>query len=152
MTHRAEQIADALATALRASTNSAIPADSIYVHRTLSLAEDQGELPAITVNVGDDAPAPEFATMDQVASRLEVITTGYAIDESEEALKRKLFAMRSAVHAELVVNSALGLTFILALGYAGAPAPVIDSSTESFCGSYEWRWEIVYWMDEDDPE
>jgi hypothetical protein len=52
MTHRADQILDAVVERLAASTTLRV--SYILPHRSLSLSDDQGELPAVTVNMGED--------------------------------------------------------------------------------------------------
>lgn len=151
MTHRASQIIDAVVTALRASTTLGVPAANIFPYRTLSLADGHGELPAITVNVGEDSPAPDTGHFQTVGSQLDVITTAYVAGTSDEEVMRLAFAVRTEIHKALVVNTTFGLSFVLQLTYGGAAAPAKDSNSEMHFCAYEQRWQVVYWMSESDP-
>lgn len=151
MTHRAEQIIDAVVAALQSSTTLGVPSVSVYANRSLSLAEDQGEVPAICVDAADDSPAPEFDQFQKVASTLDLETTVYWTASNEDELKRLLFSVRREIHKAIVANSTLGLSFVLMIGYGGATKPVIDSTGEQIAGAYTSRWSVTYWMDPTDP-
>lgn len=151
MTHRAEQIVDAVVTLLQASTTLGIPAPSVYPLRTFSLAEDQGELPAVCVNFGDDNPADDYRSLEDVASALEVITTSYVLADEEPDLKRALLDLRKEIHKAIVADSTLGLSFVLSIAYGGAAKPETDSFGERLAGSQDSRWIVTYSMNPADP-
>jgi hypothetical protein len=154
MAHRAEQIIDAIVAALRANASSLrVPAASIFPHRSLSLSEDQGELPAIAVNFGDDDPASELGN-DNLAfidSLLSVSIIGYSVDPDEPSVRRALLNQRRYVHAALLADQSLGVGFVIATRYGGAGAPEFDSTTQKIAGSLESRWRVFYRMNITDP-
>lgn len=153
MTHRAEQIIDAIVALIKAQANLPVNAGNVYAHRTLSLADDQGEMPAITVNIGDDQPSNEGGT-DNLAfidSLLSVSIVGYAIESTEEEVKSQLMDQRRRVHQALMADDSLALPFVIATRYGGAAAPEMDATTERIAGSMESRWHISYRMNFTDP-
>lgn len=152
--HRAEQIIDATVSALQARASSLqVPAANVFAHRTLSLDDDQGELPAITVNFGEDDPDSELGS-DNLAfidSALSISIVGYAIDPDETVVRRALLNQRRYIHAALMADQTLGLSFVIGTRYGGAAAPEIDSSGELVAGSLESRWAVHYRMNITDP-
>jgi hypothetical protein len=154
MTHRADQIIDAVATALQnASTALAIPAANIFSHRELSLSDEQGELPAATVNFGEDEPTSEFGAdnLAYIDSVLAVTITTFAVGNDEASVRRTLMAQRRQVHVALMSDQELGLTFIIGPRYGGAAAPEINATTEKVIGSLETTWRYFYRMNITDP-
>jgi hypothetical protein len=151
MSHRAEQVIDAVVALLQASTTLGVPSQSVYPLRTFSLAEDQGEIPAVCVNFGDDNPADDYQTLDDVASALEVFTTSYLLADEEPELKRSLLDVRKEIHKAIVADSTLGLSFVLSIAYGGAAAPERDATGERLAGSQVSRWIVTYSMNPNDP-
>lgn len=150
MTHRAEQILDAIASRLAASTTLNVA--EVFVHRSLSLAEDQGELPAVTVNMGEDSPADDYTLLGgEIGSQLAVMTSAYVLGTSEAAVKRELMRLRTEIHKAIDLTDALGLAFVVKLDYGGAAAPEIDSESEAIAGRLESRWLVTYILNPDDP-
>lgn len=150
MTHRAEQIIDAVVLRLQASSSLGI--SNVFTLRSLSLAEDQGELPAVTVDFGDDTPAEEYSDLtDQVGSALEVLTTVYVVADDEPTVKQLLMAARTETHKAIDPNATLGLSFVLKVEYGGAGKPEIDTTTQQCAGSQESRWLVTYHMNISDP-
>lgn len=154
MTHRAEQIVDAVVDALQAATAALeIPAANVFAHRALTLAENQGELPAVTVTFEDDEPTSEFGT-DNIAfidSLLTVQVKTFAVGDSEQSVKLSLMAQRRQVHVALMADPTLSLDFVMVPRYGGAAAPEIDASTEAVVGSLETTWRYLYRMNIADP-
>lgn len=153
MTHRADQIIEAVAAALAASTTLGIPSANIFQHRTLSLADDQGELPAATVNFGDDDPVSDTGT-DNFAfidSLLDITVTLYVAGDNEAAVKRDLLDKRRRVHTALMTDDTLGLSFCLGVRYGGATKPDLDATVERLVGAYETRWRVLYRQNITDP-
>lgn len=153
MSHRSEQIIDAIVAALRVSTDLPIPAQNVFAHRTLSLSDDQGELPAATVNEGDDAATSDLGN-DNLAfidSLMDVAVVTYAIGTDEVSVKRALAVQRRFVHAAIMADPTLGLNFVIGVRYAGAPKPELDASTQHTVGSRESLWRVHYRMNITDP-
>lgn len=150
--HRAEQIIDAIVTRLQASTTLGINAQNIFAHRTLSLAENQDELPAVTVNFGEDNPANDYDEMaGEIGSTLEVFTVPYLTSDDEPSLKVALLAARTEVHKAIDPTATLDLPFVLKVEYGGAVAPEADYTGELAAGSQQSRWLVTYHMNPDDP-
>ena len=74
MSHKAQQIIEAIAGQLEAFISEPV---NIYQHRANSLADDFDELPAISVDFGEDAPfdADGAAGFDMIQSVLTVNAT-----------------------------------------------------------------------------
>lgn len=154
MPHRAEQILDAIAARLRAQTAIGIPADNIFVHRSLSLAEDQDEIPAATVNAGDEESADEYQLLDgdgELARALEIEVAVYFSATDEQTLKQLLFAARTEVHRAINPDETLGLAFVLKVELGAVPKPDIDVAGELSIGSQAHNWLVTYHMNSSDP-
>lgn len=153
MTHRAEQIVDAIVAAIAAQANLGVNSENVYAHRTLSLADDQGEMDAITVNIGDDEPMSEFGndSINLIDSLLQLSVVGYVIADTEPLCKTSLFNVRRRIHQALLADQTLGLTFVPGIRYGGAGAPQLDGSTKQIVGSLESRWFVHYRMNVTDP-
>jgi len=152
MTHRAEQVLDAIVTRLQASMTLGINSQNVFAHRTLSLAENQDELPAITVNSGNDSPAHDYDEMaGEIGSTLEIFTVVLLVGDDEPAVKRALYAARTEVHKAIDLNETLDLSFVLKVEYGGAEGPEIDSAGERAVGSQQSSWLVTYHMNPSDP-
>lgn len=150
MTHRAEQIIDAVAAALRAS--STLQAN-VFEHRAMSIADDQGELPAVSVDAGEDDPLSELGNdnMAFIDSLLSVAVTACVTGDTEEELKTALFDKRRRIHQALMADSTLGLSFCMGTRYAGAGQMQINVNAERMAGSIETRWRVLYRQNITDP-
>jgi hypothetical protein len=147
VTHRAGQIVDAIAELLAARVSSTI---KVFKHRRLSLADDQGELPAISVDFGEDQPAGD-QPLRGINSVLNVVITGVAVAPTEDELREKLLVMREASDDLMdehmhQIQPRLGLTFVYGIGYGGAAAPDINADDESIVGSLASNWNVGYRM------
>lgn len=152
MSHRAAQIIDAIVARLRASATLGINPQNVFEHRTLSLAENQDELPALTVNGEEDSPANDYDEMaGEIGSTLEVLTTVLVVDDDEPSVKRALFTARTETHKAINLNESLSLDFVLKVEYGGAEGPQIDYVGERAVGSQQSRWLVTYHMHPDDP-
>lgn len=150
MTLRAEQIVDAMASAIEGFASYA---GNVFTHRAQSLADTQGELPATSVDIGEDQPldddgATNFACID---SLLTVETTIVAQATEESELRSTLHAMRRSVHRALMQDQQLGLDFVIGVRYGGADAPEINAETEFMIGKLVCRWPVHYRMNISDP-
>jgi hypothetical protein len=150
--HRAAQIIDAVVARLQASATLGVNAENVFAHRTLTLAADQAEMPALTVNFGDDEPDDEYTSLDgEIGSALQVLTKAYVIGDTEQAVKRALLSIRAETHKAIDLTETLDLDFVIKVEYAGADAPEIDTDGESPVGAQIARWLITYLMNPDDP-
>jgi hypothetical protein len=149
MTHRAEQIIDAAVAAIPTT------AQSVFKDRKDSLSEDDQELPATSVDEGDDTPIEDdgASNLAFVDSLLTVETTAFARAPTEYELKRTLSQLRAINHRAMMANDqTLGLSFVLGVRYAGADAPEIERAGDQFAGKRTSRWLVHYRMNITDPE
>jgi|SRR5262245_3145611 len=150
--HRAEQILEEIVARMQASPTIGVAPECVFKHRTLSIGEKDGEIPANTVNAGDDDPAPEYTEINgEIGSQLEVLTTAYRTADDEALLKSLLFEARAEIQKAINPPQKLGLSFVLMVEYGGASAMETDAVGEVFAGKYESRWLITYHSDETDP-
>ena len=111
MTHRADQIIDAVTDAINSFTPSTVKG---YAHRRLSLSEDQDELPAITVDFGEDTPTGDDGSAGlegMIESLLTVNVTGLAVAPDEPTLRRTLLELRAQAHVAIKKTADQGMDF-----------------------------------------
>lgn len=150
MTHRAEQIVDAIASAISSSSFTG----SVYKHRALSLSESDGELPAVSVDFGEDEPADDdgAANLSYVDSLLTVETTIYLREDEEERVKVALNAARTAIHIAVMASPRdFGFEWVTGIAYGGADKPEFDAGAEFIAGTLVCRWQVRYRMNITDP-
>lgn len=143
--HRAEQIVDALV-ALMPSTGAA------FKHRVLTVSDDEQEMPAQSVRLGDDQPLDEdgasnLAFLDSLLS-IEIQLLVKEIDI--ETVITRLMDLRTAVHIALMADRSLGLAFVIDTRYGGANAPEVEIK-DYFVGSLTTRWQVHYRQNVLDP-
>lgn len=150
MTHRAEQIVDAAVAAIKASAPTSI---NVYSHRRIGLSEAANDLPAISVEFGEDRPLdPDGASnIAFIDSLLELNVIGIAAAVEEQDLKADLLALRSEIHVALMADRTLGLAFVADVRYGGAEAPDIDTEIDLLVGSISTQWFVHYRMNISDP-
>ena len=151
--HREQQIINAFVAALQASTLLAIPAANVFANRSLSLAEDQGEMPAATVNEAEDVQTSDLGT-DNLAfidSLLGVEVQHFATGTSDAEVRTALSDQRRYIHVALMADDTLGLSFVIGLRYGGADRAEIDSNGALIVGSRISRWAVHYRMNKTDP-
>lgn len=149
MTHRAEQVIDTVVSLLQDA--AIVSSNNVFAHRSLSLAEDQGEIPAICVNFGEDNRLDEFGHDSddddaEIDSVLTVNLTLYVKDVDEPKVKLELMRIRAAVHVALLTDPTLGEEFIVVTRYGGASEPTLDSSSESIVGMMVTPFLVHYRM------
>lgn len=148
MSHRVEQILDALV-ALMPTTAAAV-----YKHRAMTLSDEAGELPAISINLGADTPldddgASNFAFIDSLAA-IEIIVR--LQDSDEQTALSKLLDFRRDIHVAVMADRELGLSsFVIDTRYAGAEAPERDVEQALVAGRLVTRWLVHYRMNIGDP-
>lgn len=146
MTHRADQIIDAVVAALEA--NASLGA-TVYPHRALSLSDDESELPAIGVTYGEDR-AGEVALGGIVYSEMDVQLTAVAVGATEAAVRTALLEIRAQSHIAMMTSTSLGLSFVHGTFYGGATAPELDVG-EQIIGALVSTWRVRYEMPYNDP-
>lgn len=122
----------------------------VFTHRRESLSAEQDELPAISIDYGEDSPTTgvisEFRSVLTVEARIKVQAP------TPEDLHEKLFEQRSEVHVAVMANNgSLGLPFVIATLYGGADAPDVSSAGSQLTAELLTRWQVHYTMDLDDP-
>jgi len=145
--HRVQQILDAAAAVCIANPNLVALTE---VNRIRSLAEEEQELPALTINYGPDAP-DESETFESLGSSLEMVFTAYCAGDTEQEVLTTLLQMRSQVHISLMADMSLGLLFLWEIRYGGADAPIVVQG-ERTLGALTCRWNARYQMDNGDPQ
>jgi hypothetical protein len=143
--HRAQQIVDAVTEVVRARVG---PTVNVYTHRRMRVDEEQSELPAISIDYGEDRPDVD-STLNQIASALvvEVVAMARAPDEPE--LHEKLLQLRADAH--MAIQAGLGLSFVMWTEYGGASAPEVSVDGEQLAGTLTSSWIAHYSMSYSDP-
>lgn len=148
MAHRADQVVDAIVTAI----DTAVKPKGVHVfaHRRLTLLADQDELPVISVDFGEDNPAQEL-TGAYFDSLLSCQITAVAVAREEADLKTELLDLRRRIHVALMADRTLGLSFVVNTHYGGTEAPQIDASVDPIVGELVSVWNVYYRMNIADP-
>ena len=150
MTHRAQQIVDAVVTTL---TTALAGTAAVYVGRRHTLSEAEQELAAVIVDYGADEPLGEFGATNvafldsllEVNARIAVKTT-----DEKDALEQ-LLARRRDIHVALMADRSIGLAFVLDTRPAGAAAPDLDVASDATIGTLVTRWLVHYRTSLNDP-
>lgn len=150
MTHRAQQIVDAAAAILAAS--STLEA-AVYTHRRHPLSDPDQELPAVIVDYGADVPAGELGVTNVafIDSLLELTVRIVVKGDTEADVLAAMLDRRVAQHVALMADRSLGLGFVIDTRYGGASEPVLDVSLERPAGELACRWLVHYRMNLADP-
>ena len=144
--HRADQIVDAVVTAIRAWGPGSV---RVFAHRRLSLNQDEAELPAISVDYGEDVPADDLDAFDMsgnIGSLLTVNVTGLVMNHDEKEVRRLLLELRALVHAAINRTNNLELAFVSGIFYGGALPPEVDVANDQVIGELTSQWGIRYRM------
>lgn len=149
--HPAELIIEAIRDALMdAETETFVSADNVYVHRTLPLNDAGLQLPAISVNYGEDRPAREYQGDEDdestIESLLQVECAIYARENGEEALRQTLLRLRTGVQNVVLRDLQLGLDFVLHVNYGGASTPITDGTADRIAGALPVLFVVQYEM------
>ncbi len=146
MTHRADQIVVAVADAL--STIVTPKGSKVFKHRGESLDARQDELPAYSVDYGEDQPA-EHQPLRGINSTLALVINAVVSAPTEGEVREKLLEMRDETDAILDAQMhgdqpKFGLSFVYGIGYGGAGAPEINTDGEACFGSLSTTWNFGY--------
>ena len=150
MSHRAQQIVDAIAAELAA--NASLGA-SVFTNRVQSLSNPDQELPAVSVVYGTDTPLDDdgssnFSFFD---SLIVVQTIAFVSEEDEETALSKLLDLRRQIHITLMSDRSQGLSFVTNTRYQGADAPALDVTAGAVSGRLIVQWAVHYRMNISDP-
>lgn len=151
MSHRADQIVEAVVAAIATSGPST---RKVFAHRRLSLSEEHDELPAHSVDFGEDTPIDAGASFTDgtIASLLTVNVTHVAVAAEEHILRRLLLDMRAEVHIAIKAVRDLGLDFVIDTHYGGANPPEVDVTGTMLVGELTSVWGVRYEMPLHSPE
>ena len=147
MTHRANQIIGAMVAAIEAQVGPT--GAKVYAHRRLSLDPEQDEMPAISVDFGEDNPAQEVG--DFFDSLLSCQISVIAVAHEEPDLKSELLDLRRQIHIGLMSDRTLGLSFVVNTHYGGTEEPEIDIGGGLIAGALTNVWNVYYRMNISDP-
>jgi hypothetical protein len=150
MSHRVDQIGDALEAAIRAQASTAL----VFRDRVLTLTEDAQELPAISVSLAADQPIDAMGVTNTafIDSLVEFDVWIYAAGSDETACRAALVELRRQVHIAVMATLNLGLTFVLGPRYAGADRPAISGEGKRVVGALCTHWRYDYRMNVGDPQ
>jgi hypothetical protein len=151
MSHRAQQIVDAIATELGANASLAAV---VFTNRILSLSEPDQELPAVSVLYGADVPADAdgASNLAFLDSFIQISTIAIVREIDEAAVLTKLLELRRQIHITLMAGDRTqGLAFIIDTRYAGASAPELDGQGAQIAGRLAVNWTVFYRMNINDP-
>jgi hypothetical protein len=148
--HRALYVLETIETTIR---NAATPAgDNVYLGRLADF--ELPDLPAIDIVPGPDSPVNEYGGDNNVyidsILRVWLDLHDYTI-ESERRLLEQLFELRSGVHAALMADQTLGVSWIGGVRYQGTEDLVVQVG-ETRTGSYRTAWDVWYRMPYSSPE
>ena len=148
--HRAQQIVDAIVATLQADVSLGW---HVYKQRLSSLDPGELELPAVSVTFGADRPlSPLGATVLLFLDSLLELKIAVMDQKGDELdLTNSLVAMRTRVHANLMLDRTQGLPFVIDTRYGGAdPIDATDRETQ-FAGVQVSSWPVHYRMNIADP-
>lgn len=151
MTHRANQIVDAAVAAIRNQVQAA--GTKVFAMRTLSLADDQDELPAIVVDFGSDEPIGENGASNLAFfdSLLTLEITGATTADDEPELKAALLELRRQAHIAMRAAPQFGLAFVVDTLPGPTDAPEVEAGGDRLAGALSSAWQIYYRMNLNDP-
>lgn len=155
MTHRAEQIVDALAALI--SAREGPDGVHVYTHRRLTLDPEQDEMPARSVDFGELEVIEE--TEDEIYFALACPVTAVVMLPTEPEAKTAVLAAAREIHRAIMASPAVGMPWRVTLGLAfvitvrplGWTAPEYEVSGEQIVGTITTNWRIEFKTDVDDP-
>jgi len=155
VSHRVEQIVDKVQAILQAS---ALFAEiSVLQHRSLSLSNEDQELPAVSITLGSDDPLDDdgqtnLNVFDSLQALIFRIVAAGDDQDTEEHIIATLQGLRRAIHVALMADDGLGLAFVIGTRYGGADAPHIEAQQERLVGTLDCRWSVHYRVNIADPQ
>jgi hypothetical protein len=150
MSHRAQQIVDAIAAELAASTTLGA---AVFTHRQLSVSDAEQEVPAVSVRYGADTPTSQYGTdnFSFIDSLLAIEVVAIALEVDEDTVLSRLLDLRRQIHITLMADRSQGLGFVMDTRYAGAAAPDVDATSNQVAGRLVVSWAVLYRMNITDP-
>lgn len=143
MAHRTQQIVDAVETAHRANANLRA---EIEVDNERSLSEEDGQLPAHTINYADTPDGDsDLGSWHRVVN---FALTSFATGASKREVREALFEIQRQAHIAMMTN--FGLAFVWEVTLGDMPRPTIQKH-DRWVGSLTSNWAVRYIMNISDP-
>lgn len=156
MTHRVEQIVDAIAALVSARVGP--KGSKVYTHRRLSLALEQDELSAYSVDFGELEVIEEtedeiyWAVVCPVTALVELPTEPEAKTAILSADRESYRAIMASPGAGMPWSVKLGLSFVITVQPRGwDEAPEYATNAEQIQAKLTSNWRIEFKTDVDDP-
>lgn len=150
--HRAEQILQAAATAIAAQSGIAA---SVRTHDSLPLSAEDQELPAVSVNQGEDSPTDDdgFGNLAFIDSLSQLKLVLKAQGSTQQEVATELVRLRVVTHKAMMASPrTLGLSFVMGIQYGGASEPEYTTEGSPLAGRMECAFSVLYRMNLTDPE
>lgn len=126
----------------------------VYLNRTLPLNHDQGEVPGIIVNQGDDLPNNDSATLDQ-SGWIASVGIGFTVagnSDEEPALVSQLNTLRLRAHVAIMNDSRLGFPWVIESAPGQAQQVTSDAGSSIIVKELSTNWQSVYLADRRNPD
>lgn len=156
MSHRAQQIVDAIAALITTQVQAA--GVKVYTHRRLMLDPEQDELEAVSVDYGTDTA--DDTSSSGIYWSLSVIATAVFVSAEEFSVRAGLLQLRKDIHRAILANPAagmpwkitLGLPFVINVLPINAQEPEIGTSGEKLVGALSSEYRVIYTTPIDNPD
>lgn len=127
-------------------------ADRVYVNRTVTFSEEQGDLTGISIRQGADEPFDDASTFDRMGMSLAVEISFLDTSNDEAELVARLNALRLRIHCRLMARNALGFDWVAVIVSRGAAEPASSNSASVISTELITRWGVLYTMDRFNPD
>lgn len=149
--HRALAILQAVVAAIDPDDVQA----AVFESGVISLDDQDQELPAIDVSMGEDPPFSD-AGVENLAfidSLLSIKVSLYAKAKTKKELVTELLRLRSETHQILLAGDRTqGLAYVIDTRYGGAEAPELNTEGSSMTGMLVTNYQVHYRMSVSTPE
>jgi hypothetical protein len=151
VSHRAQQIVDAVAGLVRARVQAS--GVHVYTHRRLTLDPEQDEMPGISIDYGEDRRTDSQTTL-MIDSLLTVECTAVVSETDEIDARTRLLDLRREIHRAVMADPRLGFGaqgFVVTSIYGGAAAPSFGTAGGNMAGELTSTWLVHYRTELNDP-
>lgn len=145
--HRAKQIVDTVAELVLARVQAS--GTKVFKHFRFRADDEQDELPAVSIDYGEDQPSGGTLTEYESVLTVEAVAMAEGVDAEE--LHEKLMELRAEVHIALRADPTLGLSFVTTTEYGPVEKPDVSARGEKLCGVCSARWLVTYNLNFSDP-
>lgn len=129
-------------------------AGRVHLNRTVPLSDEQGEVPGIVVNQGDDSPNADVSTLD-LAGWVATITITFVIagtSNEEKELVQRLNGLRQRAHLAIMVDRKLGFDWVVETAPGQAQQILSDQGSSSIIKELSTAWQSAYVADRRNPD